>query len=48
MDAIDRQMRAKNAEIEGLKQQVKQQRAMIDGLRKLLCAQNPQAEVCQK
>jgi hypothetical protein len=44
----DARLEQQQQELGQLKQQVKQQQALIDGLRKLLCAQNPQAEVCQK
>ncbi len=44
----DAKLEQQQQELGQLKQQLKQQQAVIDGMRKLLCAQNPQAEVCQK
>ncbi len=35
-------------QIEAQQQQLKQQQTMIDGLKKLLCGQNPAAEVCRQ
>ncbi len=35
-------------QIEQQQQQLQQQQLVIDGLRKLVCSQNPQAEVCKE
>ena len=44
----DAKLEQQQQQLGQLKQQLKQQQTLIDGLRKLLCAQNPQAAVCQK
>lgn len=44
----DDKLAQQQQELGQLKQQLKQQQAVIDGMRKLICAQNPQADVCQK
>jgi hypothetical protein len=43
----DTKLAQQQQELGQLKQQVKQQQAVIDGLRQLLCAQQPQAELCK-
>ncbi len=43
----DAKLAQQQQELGQLKQQIKAQQAMIDGLRQLICAQQPQAEVCK-
>jgi len=44
---LAKENRADAEQINSLREQVKQQQIMIDGLRKLVCANNPNAAVCQ-
>ncbi|MEP7336670.1 MAG: tail fiber domain-containing protein, partial [Acidobacteriota bacterium] len=48
IQGLHEELKDRDARIERLEQQAKQQRGLIDGLRKLLCAQTPRAEVCQR
>jgi trimeric autotransporter adhesin len=48
IQGLHEELKDRDAKLEQLQQQLKQQQAAIDGLRKLVCAQSPQAEVCQK
>ena len=48
IQGLHEELKDRDAKIERLEQQFKQQQAVIDGLRKLLCAQNPQAGICQQ
>ena len=41
------QIEAQQAQIEAQQQQLRQQQTLIDGLKKLLCLQNPTADVCR-
>jgi hypothetical protein len=41
-------VKEQQAQIEAQQQQLKQQQLQIDGLKKLLCGQNPAAEVCRQ
>ena len=40
-------VKEQQAQIEQQQQQLRQQRTLIDGLRKLVCQNNPHAEVCK-
>jgi regulator of replication initiation timing len=40
------QIESQKKQIEELQEQNRQQRLFNDGLRKLVCSQNPQAEIC--
>jgi hypothetical protein len=40
-------VKEQQAQIEAQAKQIQQQQAVIDGLKKLVCAQNPNAEVCR-
>jgi len=42
------QIEAKQKQLDTLQEQVKQQQAVIENLRKAVCSQNPQAEVCKQ
>ncbi len=48
IQGLHEELKDRDARIERLEQQSKEQQALIDGLRKLLCAQTPRAEVCQR
>ncbi len=47
IQGLHEELKDRDAKIERLEQQLKGQQTVIDGLRKLLCAQNPQADVCR-
>jgi hypothetical protein len=42
------QIQKQNAQIEAQQKQIQQQQNLIDGLRKIVCQQNPQAEICKE
>ena len=41
-------IKEQQAQMEELQKQIRQQQLMIDGLKKLVCQNNPQAEVCKE
>jgi hypothetical protein len=45
--AMFKQIRQQQTQVEQLQEQVKEQQALIDGLKKLLCANNPNADICK-
>ncbi len=47
IQGLHEELKDRDVRIERLEQQAKQQQSVIDGMRKLLCAHNPQADVCQ-
>ncbi len=47
IEAQQTQLKQQQAQLESQQQQFTQQQTLIDGLRKLLCRQNPTAEVCR-
>lgn len=42
------QIEAKQEQLDALREQIKQQQTMIDGLKKLICADKPNADVCKQ
>ena len=42
------QIEAKQNQLDALREQIKQQQSVIDGLKKLVCAGNPNADVCRQ
>lgn len=47
IQGLNEELQDRDVKIKRLEQQVKQQQVLLNGLRKLVCQQNPQAEVCK-
>lgn len=47
LEAFSAEIRKQQTQIERQQEQIRQQQMMIDGLRKLVCAQNPNTEICK-
>ncbi len=48
IQGLNEELKDRDEKIGRLEQQLKQQQAALDGLKRLVCAQNPDAEVCKE
>ena len=48
IQGLNEELKDRDARIDALQQQLKQQQGQLDGLKKLLCADHPDAAVCKE